>query len=147
MEAETRAEGQLALAQADLLLGEVETAQQQALQTLEEAHRYELTWLIARAQRLLGSIFAAQGQREQAVQHFEQALHTSGMHLEYARTLRYYGLMLLQQDGVDEEACHERERGLNFLREAHQVFTDCKVALDVQVVEGILARCEQAAEK
>ncbi|MFL5703431.1 MAG: tetratricopeptide repeat protein, partial [Ktedonobacteraceae bacterium] len=150
IEAETRIEGQLALAQADLLLGEVETAQQRALQTLEEAKRYELTWLIARAQRILGSIFALQGQREQAELHFEQALHTfrkSGMRLEYARTLHYYGLMLLHQDGVDEEACRERERGLHSLREARQVFTDCKAALDVQVVEGILARHEQATEK
>ncbi|MFL5700189.1 MAG: hypothetical protein ACJ797_24185, partial [Ktedonobacteraceae bacterium] len=150
MEAETRAEGQLALAQADLRLGEVETAQQRALQTLEEAKRYELIWLIARAQRILGSIFAVQGQREQAELHFEQALHTfrrSGMRLEYARTLHDYGLMLLQQDGVDEEAYGERGRGLNFLREARQVFTDCKAALDVRIVEGILARCEQAAEK
>ncbi len=150
IEAETRIEGQLALAQADLLLGEVETAQQRALQTLEEAKRYELTWLIARAQRILGSIFAVQGQREQAELYFEQALHTfrkSGMRLEYARTLHYYGLMLLQQDGVDEEACRERERGLHFLGEAQQVFTDCKAALDVQVVEDILARHEQVAEK
>ena len=69
------------------------------------------------------------------------------MRLEYARTLHDYGLMLLQQDGVDEEAYGERGRGLNFLREARQVFTDCKAALDVRIVEGILARCEQAAEK
>ena len=55
--------------------------------------------------------------------------------------------MLLQQDGVDEEAYHERERGLNFLREALQVFTDCKAVLDGQVVEDILTRHEQAAEK
>src|SRR5205085_6966582 len=101
MEMETRAEGQLALAQADLLLDAVETAQQRARQTLEEAHRYELTWLGARAQRILGSIFAVQGQRKQAELHFEQALHTfhkSGMRLEYARTLHFYGLMLLQHN-------------------------------------------------
>ena len=150
MEMETRAEGQLALAQAELLLGAIETAQQLALQTLEEAHRYELTWLVARAQRILGSIFVVQGQRVQAELHFKQALYTfrrSGMRLEYGRTLHYYGLMLLQQDGVDEEAYHERERGVNFLREALQVFTDCKAVLDGQVVEDILARHEQAAEK
>jgi tetratricopeptide (TPR) repeat protein len=150
IEAETRIEGQLALAQASLLLGEVETAQRRALQTLEEAKRYELTWLIARAQRILGRIFAVRGQREQAELHFEQALHTfrkSGMRLEYGRTLHYYSLMLLQQDGVDEEVCRERERGLNSLREAQQVFMDCKAALDVQVVEDILARHEQVAEK
>ena len=150
MEAETRAEGQLALAQAELLLGEVETARQRALQTLEEAKRYELTWLIARAQRILGSIFVVQGQREQAELHFKQSLYTfrrSGMRLEYGRTLHDYGLMLLQQDGVVEEAYHERGRGLNFLREAFQVFTDCKAVLDGQVVEDILTRHEQAAEK
>ena len=150
MEAETRAEGQLALAQTGLLLGEVETAQERALQTLGEVKRYELTWLIARAQRILGSIFAVQGQQEQAELHFEQALYTfrrSGMRLEYGRTLHDYGLMLLQQDGVVEEAYHERGRGLNFLREALQVFTDCKAVLDGQVVEDILTRHEQAAEK
>ncbi|MFL5661165.1 MAG: hypothetical protein ACJ8BW_07410, partial [Ktedonobacteraceae bacterium] len=150
IEAETRIEGLLALAQANLLLGEVETAQQRALQTLEEAKRYELTWLIARAQRILGSIFALQRQREQAELSFEQAMHTfrkSGMRLEYARTLHYYGLMVLQQDGADEEACRERERGLHFLGEALQVFTDCKAPLDVQVVEGILARPEQVTGK
>ena len=150
MEAETRAEGQLALAQADLRLSEVETAQQRALQTLEEAKLYELTWLVARTQRILGSIFVVQGQREQAGLHFKQALYTfrrSGMRLQYARILHYYGLMLLQQDGVDEEAYREQERGLNSLHEAHQVFTDCKAALDVQVVERVLARREQVAEK
>src|SRR5438132_12795170 len=119
MEVETRAEGQLALAQADLLLGAIETAQQLALQTLEEAHRYELIWLIARAQRILGSIFAVQGRWEQAELHFEQALHIlrkSGMRLEYARTLHYYGLMLLQQNGSDEQICREQTRDLNSLR-------------------------------
>src|SRR5205823_10803465 len=55
MEAETRTEGQLLLAQVDLLLGDVESAQQRAMQTLEEARRYELTWLIARVQRSLGN--------------------------------------------------------------------------------------------
>ncbi len=38
-------------------------------------------------------------------------------------------------------------RTLHFLGEAQQVFTDCKAALDVQVVEDILARHEQVAEK
>src|SRR5207302_8279463 len=48
---------------------------------------------------------------------------------------------------LDEEAYHERERGLNFLREALQVFTDCKAVLDGQVVEDFLARHEQRSEE
>ena len=122
------------------------TASKFALQTLEEAQRYELTWLVARAQHMLGSIFAAQGRREQAKLHFEQALHAfrkSGMRLEYARTQHDYGLILLLQEEVDEEARRKREQGLNFLREACRVFTDCKAVLDIQVVERALVRYEQ----
>jgi tetratricopeptide (TPR) repeat protein len=138
MEAETRAEGQLALAQADLLLGAVETAQQLALQTLEEAHRYELTWLIARAQRILGSIQAAQGQRDQADIYFEQAIqvfHDSGMRLEWARALQRYGLVLLQRDGAGVASY---QQGLSYLQEARQAFHQCNAVLDLQAVERVL---------
>src|SRR5207245_2118163 len=58
LEAETRTEGQLALARASFLLGEMDTAQQQAVQTMEEARRLEQTWLLACARRLMGEILS-----------------------------------------------------------------------------------------
>ena len=70
LEAETRTEGQLALARVAFLMGEVDGARQQALQVMEQAQRYEQTWLLACAQRLMGSILSALGQQEQANEYF-----------------------------------------------------------------------------
>ena len=47
-------------------MGEIDGARQQALQLMEQAQQYEQTWLLACAQRLMGSILAALGQHEQA---------------------------------------------------------------------------------
>ncbi len=99
MEAENRTEGKLALAEVELLLGQVENAEQRVRQTLDEATRLDLIWLIARAQRILGSILVtrshqeeqAQELQEEAAHYFEQALTTqqkSSMRLEYERTLQ-----------------------------------------------------------
>ncbi len=147
IEAETRTEGELALAQVELLLGDGESARQRATRTLEEAGRFELVWLIARAQRILGGILAMQGQQdeqEQAQRHFEQALqtfHKSGMRLEYARTLHEYGIALLREP--ENRACAQREQGLASLREAHRVMIECTAFLDAQLVERTLHRYEQ----
>ncbi len=146
IEAETRTEGELALAQVELLLGDGESARQRATRTLEEAGRFELVWLIARAQRILGGILAMQGQqdeREQTRRHFEQALqtfHKSGMRLEYARALREYGIALLREP--ENRACAQREQGLVSLREAHRIMIECKAILDAQLVERALHRYE-----
>ena len=150
MEAETRTEGQLVLAQAELLLGEVESARKRAVQTLEEEHRYELIWMIAGVQRILGSILARQSQQEQAEQYFEQALQTfrkSGMRLEYARTLHEYGAALLRECDAENQECRRSEQALHYVREASQIFTSCKASLEAQVVERLLARYEQVTEK
>jgi predicted ATPase len=56
LEAETRTRGRLALAHVSLLLGEREAAQQQAMQALEEARRYELMGLLARCEQLMRDI-------------------------------------------------------------------------------------------
>jgi hypothetical protein len=146
MEVEIRVEGQLALAQANLLLGEVETAQLWTLQTLEEAQRYELTWLIARAQHILGSIFAVQGQRDQANICFEQAIqvfHDRGMRLERARVLQSYALALWQRD---KAGVASYQQGLSYLQEAHQAFHQSNAVLDLQMVERILD-AQNRAEK
>ncbi len=62
MEAETRNEGQLALAQVALLSGDLAEARVQVRQALEEARKSELMWLVARAQQLLGCIESEQKQ-------------------------------------------------------------------------------------
>ena len=140
LEAETRTEGQLALAQVSLLLGENEIAQRQAIQAMEDARRYEQTWLLACAQRLMGSILTTMGQQEQADKYFEQALetfHSCGMRLEWARTLQSYGVVLLEQHSTGESSY---EQGLKYLRNANQAFRECNAILDLQVIERILGR-------
>lgn len=93
IEVETKIEGQLLLAHVDLLSGHTQQAYERAVSVLEEARCCELVWLIARAQRILGSILARQDQQAQAQPCFEQALEAfrkSGMHIEYERTLHEY---------------------------------------------------------
>ncbi len=145
LEADTRTEGQLVLAQVYLLLGELEVARQQAIQAIEEAQRYELIWLLARSQRLLGGILVALGQQEQAVEYFEQAIetfHKCGMRLEWARTLQSYGVSLLEQHSTGDASY---EQGLKYLQDARLAFHDCNAALDLQMVERILTRYSTSA--
>jgi tetratricopeptide (TPR) repeat protein len=147
VEAETKTEGKLLLACASLLQGEIEDAQKLATQTLEEARQFELTWLIALAQSVMGRILVAQFASEQAVSYFEQALRTfrkTEMRLEYARTLHLYGEMLVQQEKGGNGKMYQR--GLGYLHEAREIFAKCKAGLDVRVVEGVLARYEQVSK-
>ena len=139
LEAETRTEGQLAQAQALLLLGELDVAQQLARWALEEASRHELTWLMACCRRLLGEVLTAQGKQTQADEHFQHAMRVfrkCGMRLEYARTLHSYGAALLQQ-GLPGEAGYLQ--GLGYVQEALQVFSECGAAVDLQTAERLLA--------
>jgi tetratricopeptide (TPR) repeat protein len=138
LEAETRTQGRVALGQALLLLGDVDQAQNVVMQALQEAQQCELTWLVARAQRVLGSIYAAQKQIEQAIQSFEQALHVfreTEMRLEYARTLQQYGQMLMRWQGADEEVY---QRGLRYVHEAREIYEACGARLDLRTVERVL---------
>ena len=139
LEAETRTEGLLGVAQASFLLGEVDTAQQQTYRALEEAKRYEQTWLLACIQRLLGTILAVQDRHKEAKKLFTQSLETlqeRGMRLEYARTLRDYGEAILKHAHSNDDDC---ERAIVHLQEAHQVFQDCGAALDLELVDRLLA--------
>jgi len=138
LEAETRIEGQMALAHALLVLGDTETAHRYATRTLEEARQYELIWASARCQRLLGSILTAKGQVEEAEKYFEQAIQIfrkCSMRLEYARTLHNYGVALLERTGGEKSDC---KQALSYLREARQIFSECHAALDLQLVERVL---------
>jgi DNA-binding SARP family transcriptional activator/Tfp pilus assembly protein PilF len=144
LEAVTRTEGQLGLAQVSLLLGEPDMAQQQATQALEEARQHELTWLVARCQRLLGEVLSVQGQHTQADEYFQQAMQIfrkCGMRLEYARTLHSYGAALLRQ-GPPGEASYLQ--GLGYVQEARQVFSECGAAVDLKAAGRLLATQKRA---
>ncbi|HZO73749.1 MAG TPA: DUF6788 family protein [Ktedonobacteraceae bacterium] len=146
MEAETRTEGQLAMAQVMLLLGEIDAAQQLAEQTLEKARQFELTWLIARTQQVLGGILEACGQQRQASEQFELALRTfrrHGMRLECGHTLQLFGEVLIQRDSVGGK---QYQCGLGYLREAQQIFKDCNAVANEQLVKQILARYENVSK-
>lgn len=144
LEAETRTEGRIALASTLLLLGETEPALQLAQMTLEEAQQFELKWLIASAQRLLGIILATRAESEPVEHYFKQALQTfrkSGMQLEYARTLQQYGLVLLQRAAGSRA---DDQQGLEYLQEAKKIFAERRAALDLQTVDHALSHHETA---
>ncbi|MGH2495547.1 MAG: hypothetical protein ACRDIV_12665, partial [Ktedonobacteraceae bacterium] len=139
LEAEMRSEGLLALAQVAFLLGEIESAHQQTLHVLEEARRYDQTWLLACAQRLLGNILSAQGQRLEAATYFSQSLQTlkeRGMRLEWARTMRDYNESILRHSQSNNDDC---ERAITHLQEARQVFEECGATLDLALIDRSLA--------
>jgi DNA-binding SARP family transcriptional activator/tetratricopeptide (TPR) repeat protein len=140
LEEDKRTEGSLALAHTLLLLGSLKEAEQQASSTLAEAQRHELLWEQARAEQLLGTILAAQRRYEAAARRFERALQilqSHDMRLDYARTIHSYGAMLLQQRQRDQQ---DRQRGLDYLREARRIFAECHAALDLQAAEQLLRR-------
>ena len=139
LEAEANIEGQLALGQISLLRGELEKAQQQAIYALQEARRYELTWLLAHTQQLLGSILEAQDNYEQADAYFQKALQfsrESGMRLEYARALQSCGGLLLRRGRAEET---NSQLGVCYLQEARETFLACNAVIDLLVVEHMLS--------
>src|SRR5581483_9911298 len=145
LEAETITEGKVILSQVLLLLGEFDNALNQAIQALEDAQRFEQIWLEAGAKRVLGNILMAQGKYEQATSYFDQALRTFrkiDMPLEQAYTLQQYGQALLQQDAITGK---EQQKGLSYLQDALQIFTECKAELGMRMVERVLARYEQVS--
>jgi len=136
LELEVMAEGQRLMALVSFLFGDLETAQQKALQTLEEAYRHQITRVLARSHRLLGRILVVQGQHKEATMHFEQAIQVFREHefrLEYARTLNTYGITLLERN---------RQKALAYLSEARDIFIDCYAAIDLELVERTLASTE-----
>ncbi len=138
LEADTILNGQLLLAKIALSLGETGKAQILVTRALEDRHASELVWLQARAQDLQGQISIASGQLNAAEPYFRRALATfesTGMRLEYARTLQNHGTSLLEYSY--NPATHEQ--AISCLQEAHQIFQDCQASLDLQNIERILA--------
>ncbi len=139
LDAEIVTEGHLVMARVYFLFGDLDTARQRALQTLEEAREHELARVQARSQQLLGHILAAQEQHEQADDYFEQAIELfsrNEMRLDYARTLYGYGVTLLQRSTPGDET---RQRGFYYLQQARDLFRECGAAIDLQWAERILA--------
>lgn len=139
LDTEVSIEGHLNLACAYFLSGEVERARHMALQNMQDAREHELTRLLARSQRLLGRILAAQGSATGADAFFEQALDIFSSHemrLDYARALQGYGVTLLQRSRLGES---DFQRGLDYLHKARDIFTHCKAAIDIKWIERILA--------
>ncbi len=153
LEAEPMIGGKLLLATAYFLLNDLETARQLTEQTLAEAQQHETTRAIGRAHRLLGRILTAQGQYEEAIAHYTQAMQIfqdRELRLDYARTVHGYGTALAQwstsQDtssstrwNADQEARDKAyQLGLGYLHEAHAIFVDCQASVDRIWVERIL---------
>jgi DNA-binding SARP family transcriptional activator/predicted negative regulator of RcsB-dependent stress response len=139
LEAETRTEGQLALAQVSFLSGALDVAMQQVQQVMEEARQLEQTWLLAVAQRLMGCILEEQGRYDSAILYFEQSLETlynCGMRLEWARTLRSYGESLLKHS---RPGVNGYQKGIQNLQEARRTFQDCNAILDLQQTDSLLS--------
>ncbi len=142
LEADLVVEGRYILATIYFLLGNVEAARQEALKTIEDARQYEVTRIMARAQRLMGRILAIQGDYTQADSYFEQTLQIfreCDLRLDYARTIHRYGITLLERS---ESGDVNYQRGLDCLHEARTAFADCHAALNLSWVENILKRYE-----
>ena len=138
LESELVVEGQLIRASINFMLGELDTAREDAMQTMEQAREHELSRMLGRSQRLLGRILATQGAYEQANAAFEQALaifQECELRLDYARALHGYGDTLLAHSTPGE---YTYQRGLAYLHEARAIFADCHAAIDLEWVDSVL---------
>jgi len=145
VEMETIIDCKLLLATVYFLRDDFPSAQQIALQTLQDAQKQETVRVIGRAQRLLGRILAEQGTYDEADTYFEQALQIfreQELHLDCARTLHSYGASLVQRTPIVEVAQQHAEylRGIAYLREAHAFFNASHAAIDFSWVDLVLSR-------
>ena len=138
LESELAVEGQLIQACISFLQGDLITASKEAMLMMEQARKHELTHMLGRSQRLLGRIFAEQGEYEQANVAFEQALtifQQCELRLDYARALHGYGSSLLESSQPEENAY---QKGLTYLHEAQHIFADCHAAIDLEWVDAVI---------
>ncbi len=137
IDAEIHLEGCLTLLEVSWLLDRHEILYEQVVLLRIKSEQRGLTWLLPRIERLLGTILATRNDQEQAALHFEQSLHSArsyDLHREYGRTLHSYGGGLLRQS-----VAVNYTRGIEYLQEAHQVFTSCQAIRDLHKVEKLLA--------
>lgn len=139
VEAETRLEGQLALAEIAWLQGDCPSALGGTKAIIEQAGQHEQRAMLARATALLASLMTGQGDLEQATSHFEQALslfHASGMRLERAYALQRYGMALLESAESNAAAQQQAHR---LLEEALHLFEECQAQPAQHACEQLLA--------
>jgi tetratricopeptide (TPR) repeat protein len=137
LEAETKIDAYLALAEIALLSKDTHVAFQRSSQALKESQMCELIWLIGNSHCLLGRVSAFEGKQTTANEYFQQALSVFKnitMNLEYARTLYAYAEIFLQ---TSKDAA-TREQARRYLQEARQTFQECGAALDLQLAERVL---------
>jgi tetratricopeptide (TPR) repeat protein len=137
-EAETRIEGGLALAEVLLLSGSLDGAERQVRAVLSDVHTQGIVWLRLRALHLLGTLVTARGNRLEGNGLFQQAieeLQRQGMHLEYARALRNYGFVLLEDTSG---GAVDRQQGRSYLARAWEIFLECDAGLDAEGVKAFL---------
>jgi tetratricopeptide (TPR) repeat protein len=135
-------EGHYLLATIYFLLGDIEDARTEAMQTIADASQYEVPRILARSQRLLGRILAVQGDYKQADAYFEQALQVfreCDLRLDYARTVHGYGVTLLERSEPGEV---NYQRGLDCLHKARTAYADCHAALNLTWVENVMKQYE-----
>jgi DNA-binding SARP family transcriptional activator len=138
LEVESFVEAHLTLASAYYFLGDIQLAHQEALRSLHDAQRYELSRLHGRSLRLLGRIQGAQDQHQQADRYFEEALEIFrkyDMRLDYARALHGYGVALRQRSSPNTDTY---QKGLALLHEARGIFVDCHAIVDLEWVNRLL---------
>ena len=139
VEAETRLEGQLALAEIAWLEGDYPSAHSNAQAIIAEATQHEQRAVLARATELLGSLLAAEGDLEQATRHFEQTIrlyHVSGMRLERAHALQSYAVALLE---IQESATSTRKPAVRLLNEALYLYEESQAQPARHACEQLLA--------
>ncbi|HET9921160.1 MAG TPA: tetratricopeptide repeat protein, partial [Ktedonobacteraceae bacterium] len=142
LETELTTEGRLLLATASFLLGEIEMAREQVLQTMQASEEHEITRILARSQRLLGRIMAIQGEHSQADDCFEQAMQVfreNEMRLDFARTLHSCGLTLLQRSQPDTQVY---QQGIAYLQQARATFQACSATIDLEWITFQLSMYE-----
>jgi DNA-binding SARP family transcriptional activator len=143
IEAETKTEGELALAQACLLCGDLEGALELVRTALGQAERNEQRALEARARELLGVVAMEQGRMKEAEHSFEQAglvFDDAHMRLEGARVRVRWAMVLLSGRGVKPS---RRKVGLSFLHEAGKVLDECHAALEGRRASALLKRYQK----
>ncbi|HLG60735.1 MAG TPA: DUF6788 family protein [Ktedonosporobacter sp.] len=152
LERESIIEGRHLLATAYFLLGDLEDAQQLALQVLKDLEEYEAIRTVGRTYRLLGRILAAQKHFDEAIEYYKKALQIfleRGLRLDYARALHGYGVTLIFQGqsvptvaGNQSTPSTQYRAGLDSLHEAHAIFSICRASIDVTWVEHVLSQYE-----
>jgi tetratricopeptide (TPR) repeat protein len=134
--------GRLLLAKIALLLGKTDEAFDLTNKALNEARASDLVWIQASAQSLLGQILMITGQNSVAEDYFHQALtifSSTGMRLEYARTLQVYSISLLE----NSKELMVYEQTMSYLKEARHIFQECQATLDLKETESKLSSLER----